>query len=312
MKASKFYGGTLFLVLAGLLLLLPSSALSGKKAPCAADSPRGHAACPVKNFVWEEKSVAKGKLYILNIPHHSRSKVSVGIAPALATVESSLWEEAGKKPVFIINGGFFDPKNTLTTSYLYKNGQLVGDPHDNRQLVENPNIQPYLAKIFNRTEFRIYECGLQGEKHVQYDIVQHDAPIPQHCSLQEGLGAGPQLLPRVMSFEEGFIDYNAEGKITRDPIGVNANNARSGLGIKANGDLLIVMAAQVPEENKKGFSLQDLADELKALGAVKAMALDGGSSSSLLYEGHAYFGKFNKDGSPVIRPVKSVLMLTEP
>jgi exopolysaccharide biosynthesis protein len=50
---------------------------------------------------------------------------------------------------------------------------------------------------------------------------------------------------------------------------------------------------------------------LKEQGAVKAMSLDGGSSSGLVYQGQVHYGKFNKDGSPVIRPVKSVLMLLD-
>lgn len=312
MNASKFSGQVLVLLLAGCALLFQAPALSAEKAHCDRVSSKVSNACATPNFTWEEKITAGGKLYILKVPRNSLARVTVKVAPGLATVESPVWAEAEKKPLFIINGGFFDPKNAQTTSYLVKNGLTVGDPRDNRQLMENPSIQPYLPKILNRTEFRVYECGPRDAKFIQYDIVQHDAPTPERCTLKEGLGAGPQLLPRVMSFEEGFIDFNPAGKLTRDPIGVNAKNARSALGIQANGDLLIVMGAQLPEEGKKGFSLQDLADELKALGAVKAMALDGGSSSSLLYQGQAYFGKFNKDGSPVIRPVKSVLMLTEP
>jgi hypothetical protein len=292
------------------IMLFSQNAFSQKRLACS----EPHKTISNPAFQWQEEVTQQGKLYILTVPGVSKAKLLVGVSPQLATVESPLWQEVSnkRKPIFIINGGFFDPKNGKTTSYLYKNGLRVGDPHDNRQLVDNPKLEPYLPKIFNRTEFRIYKCNkMLSKSAISYDIVKHEEPVPPDCVLEETLGAGPQLLPQIMSFEEGFVDYNAEGKMTRDPIGVNAKNARSALGIKANGDVLVMMGAQVPEEDKTGFSLQDMADQLKAHGAVKAMSLDGGSSSGLVYRGQVHYGKFNKDDSPVIRPVKSVLMLIE-
>jgi exopolysaccharide biosynthesis protein len=43
------------------------------------------------------------------------------------------------------------------------------------------------------------------------------------------------------------------------------------------------------------------------LGAVKAMNLDGGSSASLYYDGQAIYGRVDKEGKEIIRPIKSVL-----
>lgn len=308
MNASRFCYKAVFCVV-GLLLLLAGWQLAGQASQCRMAASKQAASV----FSWEENPTSQGKLYIFRLPSGTSNFFRIGVSQTVATIESPQWKSLSGdvQPFFLINGGFFDPNNAKTTSFLYKNGSKVGDPHDNRQLVDNPKIQPYLEQIFNRTEFRTYECNKSLKNpEIRYDIVPHQTPIPQDCSLLDALGAGPQLLPQMDAQEEGFIDYNADGKLTRDPIGVFARNARSVIGLTANNTVIVMMGAQEPgTPGKNGFSLPDMAKELKVLGAVKAMALDGGSSSGVVYKGKAYYGKFNKDGIPVIRPVKSVLML---
>src|SRR5262249_9072396 len=94
-----------------------------------------------------------------------------------------------------------------------------------------------------------------------------------------------------------------------DPIGVCSRNARSAVGLTAAGDVILMMRAQSPAQpNNSGFTLADIAGLMKARGAAKAMSLDAGSSSSLVFNGKSIFGKVNKDGNFVKRPIKSVLM----
>lgn len=262
----------------------------------------------------EQKKFPQGILYVLKVPANSSFKVVPMLSKTLASVDSQLWRPTGQspKPFFLMNGGFFDPNNSLTTSFVFEDGVMTGDPRINPQLVNNPKLVPYLPKIFNRTEFRVYLCqNTPGKFQTRYDITLHNTPVPNQCLLQDSLGAGPGLLPQLADFKEGFVDYNAAGKLTRDPIGVCAKNARSAVGITADGSVLLMMGAQDPANPKtSGFTLADIAALLKARGAVKAMALDGGSSSSLLYNGKAVFGKVNQGGSFIKRPVKSVLMVT--
>lgn len=262
----------------------------------------------------EQKRFPQGILYVLKVPANAGYKVVPTISKTLASVDSQLWKNGtqSSKPTFIINGGFFDPANSLTTSFVFEDGIMVGDPRINPQLVNNPKLIPYLPKIFNRPEFRVYLCQDDGGQfNTRYDITPHNSPIPDKCLLQDSLGAGPSLLPQLSDFNEGFVDYNAAGKLTRDPIGVCAKNARSAVGITKNGDVLLMMGAQDPTHPKTtGFTLSDIASLLKARGAVKAMALDGGSSSSLVYNGKAIWGKVNQGGSYIKRPVKSVLIVT--
>lgn len=261
----------------------------------------------------EQKQFPQGTLYVMTVPAHSTFRVKPAISTVLAAIDAPVWQSAvpGKKPIFLINGGFFDPNNSLTTSFVAQKGSIVGDPRMNPQLVNNPKLVPYLPKIFNRPEFRSYLCQTQGHRvETQYDIVLHNTPIPDKCLLQSALGAGPTLLPSLEDFAQGFVDYNPQGKLTRDPIGVCARNARSVVGLTAQGDVIIMMTAQNPQNPKSsGFSLPEMAALLKARGAQKAMALDGGSSSSLFYDGKPIYGKVSKDGGRVKRPVKSVLMV---
>lgn len=261
----------------------------------------------------EQKQFPQGMLYVLKVPSASGFRVQPALSGTLATVASPVWQTVvpGKLPVFLINAGFFDPNNSLTTSFVFQGGSLTGDPRVNPQLVNNPKLVPYLPKIFNRSEFRAYLCRVQGERvKTRYDIVPHNAPIPEHCLLEDSLGAGPSLLPKLDDLGEGFVDYNAEGKLTRDPIGVCSRNARSVLGLTPAGDVLLMMGAQLPGKPAgSGFSLAEMARLLQARGAQKAMSLDGGSSSSFYYGGKAWYGKVSRSGDWVKRPVKSVLLV---
>ncbi|WMU93316.1 hypothetical protein EMOOHJMP_00122 [Microcystis phage MaAM05] len=265
----------------------------------------------------ERKKFPQGEIYVLKVPARSGYKVVPAVSKTLATLKSPIWQSTtqpglgGQKPLFIINGGFFDPSNSLTTSFIFQGGLLVADPRINTNLVSNEKLVPYLPKIFNRPELRLYLCqGSNGSFQTQYDITPRNASIPKDCLLQSSLGAGPTLLPQLQDLSEGFVDYNAAGKRTRDPIGVWALNARSAVGITEKGDILLLMGAQnASQPGGSGFTLSDIANLLKARGAVKAMALDGGSSSSLWYQGQTIFGKYAANKAPVIRPVKSVLLV---
>lgn len=262
----------------------------------------------------EQKRFPQGTLYTLKIPPGSGFQVRPLLSPNLALVNAPGWSvKTPKKPVFVLNGGFFDPANGQTTSFIQQNGMLTADPRVNPKLIGNPKLKPYLPQIFNRPEFRTYICrSASGQFKLRYDIVHHPDPIPPDCLLRDALGAGPTLLPTMQDREEAFTDYSPEGKRIRDPIGVCARNARSAVGLTEDGSVVLVMGAQEPSKPAgSGFTLSEMAALLKARGAVKAMALDGGSSSSLVYRDKVYFGKVNKDGTLVKRPVKSVLAVIQ-
>ncbi|NJM68372.1 MAG: phosphodiester glycosidase family protein [Acaryochloris sp. RU_4_1] len=207
--------------------------------------------------------------------------------------------------IAVLNAGYFDPVNQQTTSHIQINGQVQANPQQNARLMENPDLQAYLPKILNRSEFRQYQCG----QTVRYAITPHQHPLPPNCQLRYALGAGPQLLPKLTLQAEGFTD-TVNGQVIRDAIGSNQPNARSAIALTQNGDILWVMVEQ-QSSAQPGLSLPALANFLKQQGAKTALNLDGGSSSALAYQGKVYTGQADPSGQSRVRPVKSVLILQE-
>ncbi len=250
---------------------------------------------------YEKYQLEGTTLYTLLIPAHPNYNVSVASASSLKTLEQFAQSYSA---IAVLNGGFFDPKNGKTTSYLVQEGHLIGDPRQNERLINNPDLKPYLNQILNRSEWRRYQCG----QSIKYAIAFHRDPIPPHCQLKEALGGGPRILPQIEAKTEAFWEQDRQGRVIRDALGMNQANARTALGIMENGDLFWVMASQTPS----GISLPDLAQFLKERGIKEAINLDGGSSSAFYSHGSLNYGKLDAKGNPVQRPVKSVLILSAP
>ena len=241
------------------------------------------------------------KIHAVTVPHNGQYQIE----PVITGNLQPLADFVSDKTVAVINGGYFDPVNQKTTSFVVERSQTIGDPRFNERLVDNPDLKPYLRKILNRAEFRSYDC--QGS--TKYDIQLHSAPMPKNCNLVGSLGGGPGLLPQNSSVAEGFLAYQNGEKI-RDAIGNDSLNARSAVGIAEDGDVILVMVAQNRDRPlDSGISLPQLAAEMSELGAVKAMNLDGGSSASIYYDGRTFFGRVDRDGSEIRRPIKSVLQV---
>lgn len=240
-------------------------------------------------------------VHVLTVPTGSRYVVRPFVSDSLATVAQVA---AKTKAIAVLNAGFFDPANQKTTSYIVVNGRAVANPNDNERLVNNPKLAPYLNAILNRSEFRIYDCG----KTVRYDIVLHQTSMLAGCQLAQSMGGGPQLLPVDTSVQEGFTDTQ-NGKLVRDAIGSVQANARTAIGIKEDGSLIWLMVAQ--KTSQSGMTLAEVAHFLRGLGAVKALNLDGGTSSSLYYKGKVFYGKRDDSSQEIPRRVKSSLLLSE-
>ncbi|MEL7331495.1 MAG: phosphodiester glycosidase family protein, partial [Cyanobacteria bacterium J06560_2] len=195
-------------------------------------------------------------VHVVQVDPKQDVSLSVAVADELETVDMIARQQ---NALAAINAGFFDPQNGKTTSHLVSQGSVVGDPADNERLVENPSLQQYLPSILNRSEFRRYHC----EEGDRYAIATHAAPIPTTCDLDSAVGAGPQLLPVDTSAEEAFTDYE-NGELTRDAIGSLQPNARSAVGILADGKIVLLMTAQ--REDAPGFTLADMTDFAQTLG----------------------------------------------
>lgn len=287
----------------GFLLWAVQRALVAPSSPIVVSSktPATIASPPERTLEYTVYPQSRSVVHTLKIPLDSRFVVVPGVSKTVATV-AAFAETQGA--IAALNGGFFDPDNQQSTAYVTLNGQLVADPRQNESLMNNPNLTPYLSKILNRTEFRQYQCSDRRESA----IALHRDAVPAGCELVNALGGGPRLLPTMTVEEEGFV-AEANGVVIRDALGSRQPNARTAIGLTHDRALLWVMVAQKPGIDGSGMTLPELAAFLKTLDVKEAMNLDGGSSSSLYYEGKTVYGKLDASGKPVMRPVKSVLLV---
>ncbi|MDZ8088413.1 MAG: phosphodiester glycosidase family protein [Nostoc sp. DedQUE12b] len=258
------------------------------------------ATSPPKTIRYFDRTLPQSIAHVVLIPANSKFLVTPALSQKVATVEEFAQKH---RAAAILNAGFFDPANQKTTSYVVRQGKLIANPKENERLVNNPNLKSYLGQIFNRSEFRRYLCG----QTTRYSIALHNQSPPADCQLVDAIGAGPRLLPELTLEKEGFVD-NAN---KRDALGSNQPNARTAVGITRDGSIILVMVAQKPSAPANGISLPALADLMKTLEADQAMNLDGGSSSSLYYNGKTFYGKVDLEGNSIKRPVKSVLLVQE-
>jgi hypothetical protein len=278
-------------------------ACSPPPTPTEMGAPSDAVLLPPPPPIYETLSLPSATVHWVTIPDPVRYPVRVAVTETLTPVEAMAEQVCGTEGCAVaINAGFFDPNNGLTTSAVVTDGALVADPRQNPRLMENPDLTSYLDKILNRSEFRRYTCdGLPS-----YAITFHQDPVPAGCDLAESVGAGPQLLPESTALEEGFFDP-ATG---RDAIGSQSANARSAVGITADGAIVLAMVAQVPGVSPSGMSLPDVAALMAERGVVQALNLDGGSSSTLIAYGATHYGRLNQAGEWVQRPVKSILWVS--
>ncbi len=267
----------------------------------SSDTPNAIAPLPKRAMQFRVYPRSHSIVHTLKIPLDGQFAVLPAVSKTVGTV-SAMAQEQGA--IAALNGGFFDPDNQQSTAYVLLNGKLAADPRQNESLMSNPNLVPYRSKILNRTEFRQYQCGDRRE----YAIALHHEAVPAGCQLVNALGGGPRLLPSITTQPEGFV-AEANGVVIRDALGSQQPNARTAIGITRDRSLLWVMVAQKPGIDGSGMTLPELAAFLKTLDVEEAMNLDGGSSSSLYYEGKTLYGKLDSSGKPVMRPVKSVLLV---
>lgn len=269
-------------------------------------APQSSGAAPVSQSTphFEIRELPQARIYLLKIPADLAGKIEVGLSESVASLDSfgdAFGDSPGKPAVVaVLNAGFFDPQNQRTTSFVVQSGQLTADPRQNMRLMQNPDLMPYLSKILDRSELRRYRCGA----NIQWAIAHHNEATPSGCTIQASVGAGPQLLPGDTSVAEGFIDPTTG----RDALGSQQPNARTAIALLPDGSLLWIMVAQTGRRGS-GLRLDELANFLRSQGATQALNLDGGSSSSLYFQGKTYYGKRDADGQPIQRPVKSVLIL---
>lgn len=179
------------------------------------------------------------------------------------------------KSTLTVNAGFFDPKNGKTISYIITDRMTAADPMFNNSLLANPFFRKNMNMVLNRSEFRIMQCGNKFE----YSIVAHKSEVPFGCSVNTSAQGGPLILPELRMEEEGFIVKNSEGEVIRESASVLHKTSRTIIGLKGTDECHILI---ITDDNP--MDLYEVQQLCKDLNLDRAMAFDGGSSTSMNYK----------------------------
>ena len=202
------------------------------------------------------------------------------------------------KATLTVNAGFFDPKNGKTISYIVTDRMISADPMFNSSLLANPFFRKNMNIILNRSEFRIMQCG----NKFQYDIVSHNSSVPFGCAVITSAQGGPLVLPELRLEEEGFVVRDEEGNVTREAASVLHKTSRTVIGVKGNDECHIFI---VTDENP--MDMYEVKELCKKYGLTRAMAFDGGSSTSMNYKNKIEVISLKGDGAG--RMLKSFMLV---
>ncbi len=202
------------------------------------------------------------------------------------------------KSTLTVNAGFFDPKSGKTVSYIVTDGITSADPMFNQALLANPFFRRNMSTILNRSEFRVMQCG----NKFQYEIVSHKSEVPFGCRLITSAQGGPLILPELRLEEEGFIVKNTAGEVIRESASVLHKTSRTIIGLKGTDECHIFI---ITDDNPMDlYEVQKLCNSYKL---ERAMAFDGGSSTSLNYKNSIEVVSTKGDGAG--RMLKSFMLV---
>lgn len=153
------------------------------------------------------------------------------------------------RAVVAINGDFFDRKTLATRGLAVTDGQPVGATRD---------TEAHTAFLFDHQK----GARLDGGQVAVGDAAGVLAAVGGH------------MLPLVK-----------DGQVLAGPIHAGNREPRSALGIRGDGQLIFFAAEGRRPGSAEGLTFSETASLLKELGAVDAIMLDGGGSTSLVVNG---------------------------
>ena len=199
------------------------------------------------------------------------------------------------KSKLTVNAGFFDPNNSKTISFIYNDGILTENPLMNENIINNADLMDNWNKISNRAEFRV----IKTEAGYTYDIANHNQPF---CGELIASGqAGPMLLPQMDLEKEYFIVKDGD-KVLKESASVLHKTARTLIGLKNNNIHILIIT------DKNPMTIYEAKQLCELYGLEKAMAFDGGSSTSLNYKNKIQVVSTGIKGDDTGRKLKSFLI----
>jgi hypothetical protein len=215
-----------------------------------------------------------------------------------------------------INGGYFQVAGepAKTYSLVLRNGKVL-----------SPNVEKVgrggKTYFVTRSAFGILpnrKCEVAWIGNFNNQTFQFPAPVlkligkegstAQEYSqrkvwpVQNAIGGGPRLI------HDGKIEITyREELFPGSGFPDDANYSRAAIGSTKNGHLILFVTGQKTDADSVGLTLGQLAQEMKKLGCVEAMNLDGGGSQSLVVKGHC----INRSGADAERETTSILAIVQ-
>jgi len=242
-----------------------------------------------EGLVTERLRLADGSETSLHLAAHSLAGVSVRVARLRRPAPLAAWC-AGQGIGDAIVGGFFTRPAALPLGELRTRGMV-------RRFV--PFLSPWHA-----------ERSCLHVERGRVSLARRDelAPEPRGDLLQAGplLVAGGVPVVRERDDPEGFSTGAAQfdSDITAE------RHPRAAIALDGEGRVMLV-ACDGRARGEAGLTLAELAEALAARGAVSALNLDGGGSTSLVCGGALANAPREGDGTPIVpgRPVPTAIAL---
>jgi hypothetical protein len=175
---------------------------------------------------------------------------------------------------------------------------LVGEGNGAKWLKENIREGDAIRFRFDFVENPLDDIAVRGEFSSRAASLRGRAIRSVWTEVAQAAGGGPWLV------KDGQIAIDGEAQGFNRETFVLRRHPRTAAGVTERGELLLVVV-DGRQSFSRGMSLPELADYMKRLGAVQAINLDGGGSSTLFARGLYLNGP--SDGVP--RPVSNALLI---
>lgn len=175
----------------------------------------------------------------------------------------------------VLNGGFFDRNTQAPVSYVVIDKELKQSPLDNEPMINSLKQEGRFDAVLSRSELRIYQ---DKKGKLLFDITKHTDPVPEGYEIKHSLQAGPMLKPTYNLQEEGFMTLNKEERVLKESADVTKRRERTIIGLRGENLYIVVFS-------KTAKATMNEANEFCGkLSLKKAMALDGGGSTAVIYK----------------------------
>lgn len=256
------------------------------------------------------------------------SKTDYNVAPGITESHIITHNKDGSNQIksFALEVDLSNPNVGILASYRNYMDNLTGTPVWGMQTVRDQAVaaEKYYKNTMNQPNFEVV-AGVNGDffnmstgaptgtlvmNGITYNTNNswYYFAILDDGSAVIGSGAVPANAKEVVGgpaiiLKDGIIDASSGYGVDQLP--------RTAVGIKADGSVVFVVADGRQAPDSCGQTFQELAEEMKALGCVDALSLDGGGSATMVsqHEGEDNLECINSPSDGTERTVSTAILI---